>query len=143
MTKIIQGIGILILFLSFVLIRAFASKLFYDPFITYFKNDYLHKAIPEFNSVKLVLNILYRYLLNFFLSMGIIYLLFQKQYLKFSIWFYTIAFVILIILFFIIIQFIESYTYLPLFYIRRFLIHPIFVLLLIPAFYYQKQHAKT
>lgn len=143
MTKAIQIIGILLFVLLLVLIRAFASELFYDPFITYFKNDYLYKGIPEFKFTKLALNIFYRYVLHFLISMGIIYLLFQKQYLKISIWFYSIAFVILIILFFIMIQFMETYSYLPLFYIRRFLIHPIFVLLLIPAFYYQKQHAKT
>ena len=34
---------------------------------------------------------------------------------------------------------IESENFLALFYVRRFLIHPIFVLILMPAFYYYRR----
>jgi len=141
MNKYIRFLGAGILFFLLILVRAFQTKLFYDPFVVYFKNDYLHQAIPEFNLFKLYFNIFFRYLLNSFISIGIIYLLFQNQFLKFSLQFYTIAFVILILLLFVVLQFNLFDSYLPLFYLRRFLIHPIFVLLLIPAFYYQKNNA--
>jgi exosortase F-associated protein len=141
MSKYLRFLGVGFLFFLLILVRAFQSKLFYDPFINYFKNDYLHQVIPKFNSFKLYLNIFFRYLLNSLISIGIIYLLFQKQFLKFSLQFYAIAFVILIFLLFIVLRIQLFESYLPLFYLRRFLIHPIFILLLIPIFYYQKKNA--
>jgi exosortase F-associated protein len=57
---------------------------------------------------------------------------------KFSVVFFILAFVILIIAFaFLIRGSLESGYLLP-FYIRRFIIHPLFLLLLLPAFYYQQ-----
>ena len=141
MNKYIRFLIVGFLFFLLVLVRGFASNLFYDPLITYFKNDYLYKEIPEFNSLKLYVNIFLRYLLNSFISIGIIYVLFKNQFIKFSLQFYIIAFVILIFLLFIIVHFNLFKSYLPVFYLRRFLIHPIFILLLIPAFYYQSKHA--
>ena len=141
MHKYLKYFGVLTLFFMLILVRAYAKQLFYDPFITYFKDDYLHQAIPNYDAIKLYLNIAFRYLLNSIISIGVIYLLFQKQFLKFSLQFYGIAFMILMILLVIVLQFHLFKSYLPLFYLRRFLIHPIFVLLLIPAFYYQKNNA--
>lgn len=143
MNKGFQILGIVLLVVILVLVRAFETALFYDPFINYFKNDYLHKGLPEFKTIKLFGNIIFRYILNAIISLGIIYLVFQnKKHVKFSIQFYGIALIVLILLFYIILQ-TKTISYLPIFYIRRFLIHPIFVLLLIPAFYYQKQHVKV
>jgi len=104
MSKYLRFLGVGFFFFLLILVRAFQSKLFYDPFINYFKNDYLHQVIPKFNSFKLYLNIFFRYLLNSLISIGIIYLLFQKQFLKFSLQFYAIAFVILIFLLFIVLR---------------------------------------
>lgn len=141
MNKYIRFTIVVFLFFLLILVRAFESKLFYDPFIHYFKNDYLYKEIPKFNSVKLYVHISFRYFMNSFISLGIIYCLFQKQFLKFSVKFYSLAFIILLLLLFFVVQLNLFESYLPIFYIRRFLIHPIFVLLLIPAFYYSKKHA--
>jgi len=52
---------------------------------------------------------------------------------------YVFFFLILIGLFFSMLYFYEEHNNLILFYVRRFLIQPIFVILFIPAFYYQKQ----
>lgn len=142
MHKSIQIIGIVFLVIALVLVRAFASQLFYDPFIDYFKNDYLHTNFPDFLTGKLVISLILRYALNTVLSLGIIYLLFQKKHLFFSIKFYVLSFVILLILFFIALNFFNT-DYLFLFYVRRFLIQPLFVLVLLPAFYYQKLKAKS
>jgi len=126
-----------------VLVRGFANDLFYDPFIAYFINDYLHEPIPVFSGSKLLFDLFYRYTLNTIISLMIIYVAFQnKSFVIFSIKFYILAFVVLIITFFIILKGELSNGYLFAFYIRRFIIHPLFVLLLLPAFYYKQLTSK-
>ena len=126
-----------------VSIRAFAQSLFYDPFIAYFKSDYLHKQVPLFSGYKLLYSIIFRYALNTITSLLIIYVAFQnKNFIKFAVKFYFLAFIVLIITFMIILKGALADGYLFAFYIRRFLIHPLFVLLLVPAFYYKQQTAK-
>ena len=127
------------LFLLFFLIRAYDTHLFYDPLSEYFKNDYLYKYIYNIDVWRLVKNMLFRYTLNSLISLGIIWVLFErKDYLKFSGFFLMLAFIILIILFVILLRDDFESGYLLIFYIRRFIIHPLFLLLLLPAFYYQK-----
>jgi len=140
MKKRYKIIIILGLFFMLMLVRAFATRLFYDPFILYFKNDYLYKAIPVFVTSKLFLNIFFRYLLNFIFSLIILYVAFQKRsVIQFSILFYTITFVVFMLAFYILLQSGFNKGYLLAFYIRRFLIHPLFVLILLPAFYFQEK----
>ena len=128
------------LFLLLILVRAFETELFYDPFIEYFKDDYLHKPIPDYNGFILSLNILFRYLINAIISLAIIYFTFQKKGLvKFSVKFYVAAFIVLGFFYFILLKSEMLNGYLFAFYVRRFLIHPVFVLILLPAFYYQKK----
>lgn len=130
---------ILVLFFVLVLVRAFEQQLFYDPFIEYFKNDYLYDPIPLFSGSKLLMSLIFRYGLNTFVSLVIIFVAFQnKSFVIFSIKFYVIAFIILSIVFFIILKGELAHGYLFAFYIRRFIIHPLFVLLLLPAFYYKQ-----
>jgi len=129
--------------MALVMIRAVAPNLFYDPFIEYFKNDYLHQPIPIFSGSKLLINLFFRYSLNAVISLAIIYLAFQnKLFLKFSMKFYVFAFIVLIITFMIILKGELKNGYLFAFYIRRFIIHPLFVLLLLPAFYYKQLTSK-
>ncbi len=130
---------IIALFFVLVLVRAFEAQLFYDPFIEYFKNDYLYDPIPIFSGSKLLLSLIFRYGLNAIISFLIIYVAFiNRNFLIFSIKFYIIAFVLLSIIFFIILKGELAHGYLFAFYIRRFIIHPLFVLLLLPAFYYKQ-----
>ncbi len=134
---------IVVLFFALVLVRAFQNQLFYDPFIAYFKNGYLKDSIPVFSGSKLLLHLIFRYGLNTLISLLIIYMAFQnKDFLKFSIKFYLIAFVLFSITFFIILKGELTDGYLFAFYVRRFLIHPLFVLLLLPAFYYKQLTVK-
>jgi exosortase F-associated protein len=122
------------------LIRAFEDQLFYDPFLDYFKNDFANLPLPNFNSFQLFFGLLFRYTLNTVLSLGIIYVLFKDvQMVKFALVLYYFFFMILIISFFFIIYYIKGNNSFALFYVRRFLIQPIFVMLFVPAFYYQKQ----
>ena len=122
------------------LIRAFEDQLFYDPFLDYFKNDFANLPLPIFNPFQLFFGLLFRYTLNTFVSLGIIYVLFKDvQMVKFALVLYYFFFMLLIISFFFIIYYVKGHNNLALFYVRRFLIQPIFVILFVPAFYYQKQ----
>ena len=131
-------IGILIVLL--MLVRAYGTKLFYDPFIAYFRHDYLNDTIPGFNTIKLYFNLFLRYSMNAIISLAIIYVAFQKRELViFSIKFYLIAFIVLSIVYYLLLRTGMANGYLFTFYVRRFLTHPIFILVLLPAFYYQQR----
>lgn len=139
-SKGLRYLGIFIAFLAIVCIRLFEDKIFYDPFLHFFKSDYQNKALPDLQNFKLIGNLFLRYLANSLLSITIIYLLFQnKMHVKIATFLYLIVFVVLIIVFSYLIFASDNPDYLLLFYIRRFLIQPILLLLLIPAFYFQKK----
>ncbi|WP_296148188.1 exosortase F system-associated protein [uncultured Flavobacterium sp.] len=129
------------IFLVFLLalVRALES-FFYDPFLIYFKGDYMRLPFPEYSSVKLFFSLFLRYSLNSIISLAIIQILFKDFMLtKFASVLYLFLFIILIIAFFSIIGLSDKSNNFLLFYVRRFLIQPLFVLLFVPAFYYQNQ----
>lgn len=137
--KIIITIFIII---CFGIIRTFESKIFYDPFLIYFESDFKNSSFPQVDSFKLFCGLLLRYVLNTILSLILIYALFKdREILKFSIIIYSFFLVLLLGMFFIILNHFPEGSWL-LFYVRRFIIQPIFVLLFIPAFYYQQQNLK-
>lgn len=128
--------------LCFAVIRAFENQIFYDPFLVYFESDFKNLPLPQADLFKLFGSLLLRFVLNTFLSLALIYTLFQdRDILKFSAFLYGFFLIILLALFFIIVQYFPEWNWL-LFYIRRFIIQPIFVILFIPAFYYQQQNLK-
>lgn len=140
MKKRVKIVILVFLFLLLILVRAFEEEIFYDPFISYFKGDYLDQPIPDYNGYRLWANIILRYMVNMFISLAIIYVAFKKKGLvRFSIKFYFAAFIVLGAFYFILLQFEMINGHLFTFYVRRFLIHPVFVLILLPAFYYQKK----
>lgn len=134
-------IALALIFVSLLaMIRAYESVVFYDPFLDFFKRDYHNLPLPEMNTLKLFFGLLFRYLLNSVLSLAIIYVLFKDlEGLKFASVLYIGFFIILISAFFIVFCFFEEPSKMALFYIRRFLIQPIFLILFLPAFYYQKR----
>lgn len=136
-------IGIAILIVScFGIIRAFENQLFYDPFLDYFERDFNNLPFPQVNTFQLFCGLFFRYFLNTILSLALIYVLFQEiEMLKFSAFLYVFFLVILFGMFFIVLEYFPDGSWL-LFYVRRFIIQPIFVLLFIPAFYYQQQNLK-
>ena len=130
---------LLVLFL--VLIRAFEDVLFYDPFLMYFKADYYNLPLPEIENISLFFGLLFRYFLNTVLSLSIIYVLFKDlEAIKFASILYLVFFIVLVVALFLVLSFFGETNKMALFYIRRFLIQPIFLLLFLPAFYYQKQN---
>lgn len=130
-------IGIAFLVVLLVLIRYFEQELFYDPLIHFYYSDYLNNKIPHFLTGELLLNVFLRFCLNTLISLGIIYVaFFDKNILKFSFLLYILLFIICFSAFSFLILTIENENFMAIFYIRRFLIHPIFVIILLPAFYY-------
>jgi exosortase F-associated protein len=131
--------GILLLSLL-IAIRAFENTIFYDPFLVYFKMNYSHLPLPNNNIIKLFFSMGFRYYLNSIISIGLLKLLFNdNKIVKFSIFLYSIFGIILMVaFFFVLIKFGET-NKMYLFYIRRFIIQPILLILFIPAFYYQKK----
>jgi exosortase F-associated protein len=125
--------------LSFVLIRVYEDKLFYDPFLNYFKSDFNALPLPVYDSFRLFVGLLFRYGLNAALSLGLVFTLFRDvKMVKFASFLYAFFFVVLIFSFYAVISVYGEDNNLMLFYVRRFLIQPIFILLFIPGFYYQK-----
>ena len=131
---------LLALVLLLVLVRAFENELFYDPLLNFFKKDFTNLDLPQFDFALLMVNVLFRYALNTVFSLGVIYILFKDiSMIKFALFLYAFFFVIFAIGFFYIVYFSAENQNWILFYIRRFLIQPIFLLLFIAGFYYQKQ----
>lgn len=134
-------VSILVVF-CFGVIRAFEDELFYDPFLDYFKRDFKNLPFPEVDHLRLFSGLFLRYILNSILSLALIYALFQDmEILRFSVFMYVFFLVLLFVMFYVIIEWFPDANWL-LFYIRRFIIQPIFILLFIPAFYYQQQNLK-
>lgn len=137
--KVKKYIVIFILVLGLIAVRAFVEPFFYDPLIEYFKHDYLKLPIPELNLATYLLNISLRFFLNTIISLVILYVIFKKVHVfVFSVKIYIASFLVLISFLFLFLKFEITESYLAVFYVRRFLIHPIIILVLIPAFYYQQ-----
>lgn len=143
MNKFVRIILLAILFALLFLVRAYEMDLFYDPLIVYFQNDYLYTSIPEINSWHLVVDMLFRYSINSVISLGIIHLIFQnKKYVKFSGFLLMFSFMIMIVVFSFLLRTNFESGYLLPFYIRRFIVHPLFLIILLPAFYYHKRQSE-
>lgn len=145
--KIIQHKSQIFLFflivLALALIRNYETSLFYDPLLTFFHNEFSNKPLPQFVEWKLLLNLFFRYTLNTILSLLLIRVLFNNtDFIKLAAVLYVVFFVILMALFWIVICFFDDQLML-LFYIRRFLIQPLFLLLFIPGFYFQMSKLNT
>lgn len=130
----------MLLILLLAIIRAYEDSLFYDPFLNYFKTDYYNSTLPEIDNLQLFFGLFFRYFLNSSLSVAIIYVLFKDvDAVIFASILYVLFFVILIVGFFIVLFYFGETNKMALFYVRRFIIQPILLLLFLPAFYYQEQ----
>ncbi len=135
-------IPITLLILLLAAVRFFEDSLFYDPLIEFYRSDYLLGIIPPMDMAKLMLNLTLRFLLNTVISLAIIYIGFRDlNIVKFSVVLYALLYVIATSVFIFLVLNIEREHYLALFYVRRFLIHPLFLLILLPAFYYYRLKA--
>jgi exosortase F-associated protein len=139
MHKAIKIILISILLIMLMFIRYFEDVLFYDPYLTFFENDYLYIDSPRREVLKLVGFTTLRFLLNTLISLAILFVVFKdKSIIKFSVLVYAIAFFILMLFYLYFVINPRQEDYYLFFNIRRFLIQPILLILLLPAFYYHK-----
>ena len=139
MNKWIRYLGVAVLIFGLILVRKYEDNLFYDPFLAFFKGDFLNKEFPEYDLARISIHIIFRYLLNSILTLGIIGLLFWSwKYVKFTALVLLGFLLILLPLYLFMIESEFSIGENLGFYIRRFLIQPMVLLILIPAFYYQK-----
>lgn len=140
MKRILSIAGIVICCILFLLIRGFEANLFYDPLLEFFEMDYKTMPLPKMDVWALYRDMAFRYFLNGIISLSILWLVFwDRGIIKLS----AILYLALFILFFVIFTVLVSTNQGPdnllvLFYVRRFLIQPIFLLILLPAFYFQK-----
>lgn len=124
-------------------VRIFEYKLFYDPFLEYFHEADKTIAFPNFEWGKLIFGHLLRFILNLFFSCLIIHFSFKNKA-------WTLQGAVLITIIFLITFPIYLYCihdrfqvgYLFSFYMRRFVIQPLIILLIVPMFYYRKQVLK-
>jgi len=125
-------------------VRIFESQLFYDPFVDFFRSEYTNLPLPDFNGMYLFGSLFFRYFLNTIISLAIIYVIFRDfELVKFASFLYLLFFIGLIITFFVVLTYFGDDNNLTIFYIRRFIIQPIFVVLFLPAFYYQDRLTKN
>lgn len=124
--------------LCLVGVRYWETTLFYDPFLAYFKGK--TEGIPSFEWKPLIVSHLFRFFLNFIFSLAIIHFFFLNRQ-------WTIqAGMVILALFFIIFPFylysIANELYfgeLFTFYLRRMVIQPVMVLIMVPVFFYLKK----
>lgn len=139
MSKAFKYILLFVLFGLLILIRFFENELFYDPYLKFFESDYLYMDSPKRDVLKVVVFTTLRYALNTLISLIILYVFFKDiSVVKFSALIYLVAFIVLIsgYLYFVINP--KQDYYFLFFNLRRFLIQPIILILLLPAFYYHK-----
>ncbi len=142
--KILNWILVFAGILGLVSVRFLEDKIFYDPFLAFFKGDYKVAQIPEFLWGKLIISHFFRFFLNLFFSAVVIHFMFlNKKWTLQAVVLITVAF-----LFFFPIYLWCLYTkmeigYLFTFSVRRFIIQPIILLLIIPIFYYRKKLMKN
>ena len=104
------------------------------------KLNYNNLPLPKIDVIKLFFSLGFRFYLNSIISLGLLRLIFNDaKIIKFSIFLYSVLGIILMVSFFFVLLKFGETNKMNLFYIRRFIIQPIFIMLFIPAFYYQKK----
>lgn len=123
-------------------VRIFEEQLFYDPFLNYFHEANKDAHFPDFVWGKLIWNYLFRFFLNLIISATVIYFIFKNKDWTFqAIVLMVLVFVITFSLYLYCIHTKFEIGYLFSFYMRRFVIQPLILLLIIPLFYYRKHLA--
>lgn len=138
--KILSWLLVIVGVCGLVSVRMLEDQIFYDPFLSFFHEGNKDIFFPEFEWGKLIMSHIFRFVLNLFFSCVIIHFLFKNKE-------WTIQGAILILIIFAITFPIYLYCisdqfemgYLFSFYMRRFVIQPLILLLIIPLFYYRKQ----
>ena len=138
--KILSWFCVILGICGLVGVRMLEDRIFYDPFLNYFHEADKQLAFPTFEWGRLIGSHVLRFVLNLIFSCIIIHFMFKnKEWTIQGMVLITIIFAITfpIYLFCIYNQF--EIGHLFSFYMRRFVIQPLILLLIIPLFYYRKQ----
>lgn len=142
--KILNWIFVFAGILGLIFVRFLEDKIFYDPFLIFFKGDYKVAQIPEFITWKLVLSHIFRFVLNLFFSAIVVHFMFlNKKWTLQAVLLIAIAFLFFFPIYLWCIINKMEIGYLFTFSVRRFVIQPIILLLVIPIFYYRKKLGKN
>lgn len=137
MHRFLKILLIALFVVALVLMRTLESSIFYDPLLSFFKTVHLVQSLPDFNFWKLIGFTSLRFWVNSILSLGILWLVFNdREMVKVSVLVYVLFYLVCIVLFGFLLQHSTKEDFLFLFYVRRFLIQPLVLLLLLPAFYF-------
>ncbi|MEG1591876.1 exosortase F system-associated membrane protein [Chryseobacterium sp.] len=121
-------------------VRILEDQIFYDPFLNYFHEGNKNIPFPEFEWGKLIISHIFRFALNLFFSCVIIHFLFKnKDWTAQGVILISIIFAITFPIYLYCIYDRFDIGYLFSFYMRRFVIQPLILLLIVPLFYYRKQ----
>lgn len=135
--SLLSWVIIAVALLLIVSVRMFQHHLFYDPFLDFF-NQVNQKQLPQYHTGRLFLHYFFRYGVNTLLSLAVLWFMFKdKAIIKLTAVLYAGLFVLLAVGLYMVLQS-EGASLQLIFYIRRFLIQPLPLLLFVPAFYYQK-----
>lgn len=137
--KILSWFIVILGIFGLIAVRVFEDRLFYDPFLDYFHEANKNQHFPDFVWGELMAGHLFRFFLNLFFSCLIIHFWFNNKR-------WTIQGALLMVIVFAITFPIYLYCisdrfelgYLFSFYMRRFVIQPLILLLIIPLFYYRR-----
>ncbi len=128
------------LLILLVVIRFIEKEVFDDGLIEFFHYNYLTEKLPEIPFMQIIIVDSLRFWTNSLISMAILYILFpQKDLLKFLLGLYGFVYVIALLLLIYQLYHYQAGNYIKLFYIRRVLIQPLLLFILIPGLLYQKQ----
>lgn len=138
--KILSWFFVVVGIVGLIAVRVFEDRLFYDPFLNYFHEIKKGLHFPDFEWGKLIASHLFRFFLNLLFSCLIIQFWFKNKQ-------WTIQGAILILIVFMITFPIYLFCIserfevgqLFSFYMRRFVIQPLILLLIIPMFYYRRR----
>lgn len=87
----------ILLVLGLAAVRAFEHRLFYDPFIAFFKSNYQTQAYPDFSVWPLFVSYTFRYFINTALSLLLLYVIFaDNTIIKVAAFLYVIFFILLL-----------------------------------------------
>ncbi|WP_160137096.1 exosortase F system-associated membrane protein [Chryseobacterium sp. c4a] len=141
--KILNWLLVIVGICGLIGVRMLEDQLFYDPFLDYFHEANKNIAFPVFEWRQLIGGNVLRFTLNLFFSCLIIQGLFKKKQWTFQgALMMVIVFAISFPIYLYCIQDKFEIGYLFSFYMRRFVIQPLIILLIVPMFYYRKQLEK-
>ncbi|MGJ8685604.1 MAG: exosortase F system-associated membrane protein [Nonlabens sp.] len=138
-SRIISAVMIVLLVMLLVFVRLFEVELFNDPLNDYYRSNFQFNDMPNISVWKVIAGTSLRFFFNMVISLWIIWFLYKKvSYINAALWVYLFAYGILILLFTLLLDADSDFMKMALFYIRRFLIHPILLFVLVAGFYFLK-----